>query len=213
MPASESLSEKFRARMAELLLPKSFLYAPERLAEVRRMLNGQKELFIDVNGVLCTTGQPITVNPDANRTLQALKDRGYYLVLWTSASKELITKIKKQGIDVSVFSLCIASEDYERVSGSAKNAFRKAVANTPWISEAAREVMLTGEDSLKTPGMLTNRFILIEDLCNTMQNQGIPPEMLINLYPYGNPSEHNFNKSPVFGHSTIELLEQSAVFS
>lgn len=192
----------------------SYLYSPDRLAEIRKRLEGQKLVFIDANGVLCTLGSPIRANPKVNETVRSLKDLGYYLVLWTYAGRALLSIIEDLGIDLEPFSLSITGEDYRRRTPGDQKLFERAVGKCEWIRDEVKSNLLQGYEGMKTPALLTSRpFVFVQDYCDYLHKyQGVPRDWFVNVYPFGGGPIDNWKKLPVFGPNILQIIQERQVF-
>ena len=80
--------------------------------------NQEKKLvFLDLNGVVFDThldsNGVLNLNPHAIEAIRYLRDRNYYIVVWTAASKNIIKEIKKYPELEELIDFVITREDYD----------------------------------------------------------------------------------------------------
>ncbi len=196
----------------EKLTTAGFIFNEERLVQIRKELSGQRVIFIDANGVLCSDKRDdFFVNPQAEEVLASLADQGFYLVLWTSANRQILKKLQRGGISLDLFSMIITAEDYIRDSDKKRDIFQRVARKHSERLGPEADSIDHIPASTKTPTLLCDSpFYFIDDSCSYLQRHGIPEEMIINLGAFGSD---NILRKTIFGPEVLKIIEARNIFA
>lgn len=198
-------SEHIRLRKGESV------WNSERIKEIRERFKGKKVAVVDANGVLCDNRAQY-MNPQAKKTLQALRDAGFELVLWTAAIAGIEDELAAAGL-MEYFSLGIFQENYRRNRYKTSSvhpiseqvaAFGDAVDSTPWLSADIKEALKDPNHDSKTPSVLFESCVMFDDVADEMFESSLEGES--NRYTYVKVKEYN---SP--SKSTASVRHQTVV--
>lgn len=161
----------------------SFLNVKERLGagewlwqknvveEIRKSTVDRRVVVFDLDGVLRSNLATEEIHPEAENVLTWLKDQGFYVVIWTSATRETLSDEAIIPI-VDMADLSITRENY-RVNQSNKGVenrdegemeeWKNSVDTATWIDAEQRQRIDAKGRGMKQPELLFKNVVLVED--------------------------------------------------
>lgn len=204
-------------RHEQLLQQNEFVFSPQVLSKIRAVFNRKHVVVVDAHGVIFSQNEK-QLNPDAIVALQAIKDAGYALVLWSRSGNEIRESISKIAV---VFDLIITEENYKRssskpllsiLSKSKQQIFVDAIDQTPWFSQEEKLRFKTVNVTEKTPQILFPHCAWIQDFHHNLEyySRHLDREHLDNyhlfmVHEFGSEDKDQY---PIFSKQVVDVVKK-----
>ncbi len=140
-----------------------WLWSPYLVDKIKTASEGRKVVVVDVDGILRSNLSEDDENPEAENVLKKLKEKGYMVVIWTSANRKWLKEKSQKFVDLADFA--IANENYsdrERF-GEDKKQLRDLIRDYGSYSEEERSVNIRETRQRKWAELLFDKAVLLED--------------------------------------------------
>lgn len=152
----------------ERLAKGEWLWQKDIVDKIRADSQGRPAVVFDLDGVVRSEDGYRKISPEAKKLIEKLKERGFYLAIWTHSKRETLEGDEIEEL-VNLVDLVITRENYDLNTNVSMpdndlvRGWQDSVDCAVWIDEARRTEIRNRGLGIKIPAILFEKTIIIED--------------------------------------------------